>query len=157
LTALDGGNITTGLITDARLSANIPRLNQQNTFAGDPQMISGAGYGRLLLRNASAAANQRSFQIISIGNQLQFQPTDDTPTGLSNALILDRFNNALVGADIYEKGRTTPLGHWIAIAYSAGLFSANTGTWTVEAGDFSGMAYTVMGKTMLLTFVLNTT
>src|SRR4030095_10686131 len=35
LTALDAATLTSGTLPDARLSANVPRLNANNTFTGD--------------------------------------------------------------------------------------------------------------------------
>lgn len=60
-------------------------------------------------------------------------------------------------ADIYEKNRTTPIGHWITVPYSAGLFSTDTGTWTVDPGDFLRYQYALIGKTMLVSFAVQTT
>src|SRR5215813_14079847 len=161
LTALDGGNITTGLITDARLSTNIPRLNAaSNTFAvpgsGNDLYIQAGGYNRFGLIDTSQTANARRFELLQVNQVLYLAATDDGWTPQA-AMTMNRSGDVTVGRYIYEKQRTTPLGHWIAIAYSAGLFSATTGTWTVEAGDFSGLAYALSGKTMFLTFILNTT
>ena len=61
------------------------------------------------------------------------------------AALLDPIDDALTGAgsttpgasgDIYEKGRTTALGHWIDVPFNAANFSVLTGsgTWTVGAG-----------------------
>ena len=48
-------------------------------------------------------------------------------------------------------------GAWTAVAHSAGNFTAQTGTWTVEAGDQSTFRYRLFGKTMHVSFVLTTT
>ena len=53
---------------------------------------------------------------------------------------------------ITERGRSTPLGEWINVPYSAANFSANTGTWTVEAADLQAFRYTLIGKTMSVAF-----
>ena len=60
--------------------------------------------------------------------------------------------NLYVGVDVYEKGRTTPMGHWIDVAYSAGNFAATTGNWTVDAGDVETYAYALVGRTMTFTW-----
>lgn len=48
-----------------------------------------------------------------------------------------------------ERGRSTPLGEWIAVAYSAGTYTASTGTWGVDDADES-VSYELTGKTMRL-------
>jgi hypothetical protein len=57
--------------------------------------------------------------------------------------------------DLYEKGRTTPLGHWIDVPYDAANFSAAAGmTMDVSAANVSRYAYTLTGKTLTLTVQL---
>jgi len=60
---------------------------------------------------------------------------------------------------IFERSRTTKLGEWTAVAYSAGNFTVTSGggTWTVDSGDQAFYSYTVIGKTMTLDVVLNAT
>lgn len=57
------------------------------------------------------------------------------------------------GGTISERGRTTPLGEWIAVSFSAGNFTAHGGTgevsWTVGSGDVEVNRYTLIGKTLL--------
>lgn len=57
-----------------------------------------------------------------------------------------------------ERGRTTPMGEWIQVAYDAGNFSSvGGGTWTVGSGDQLAFMYTLIGKTMLLIVSLDAT
>ena len=55
-----------------------------------------------------------------------------------------------VTGGIVERGRTVPLGEWIAVPYNASDFSASAGTWTVEAADLAPFRYTLIGKTMIV-------
>src|SRR5262249_13305320 len=48
-------------------------------------------------------------------------------------------------------------GEWTAATYASGNFTANAGTWTVDAGDQATFAYTLVGKTMTVAFTLNGT
>ena len=41
--------------------------------------------------------------------------------------------------------------------FSAGNFTASAGTWTVDSGDVITYAYTVVGKTMTLTWAIQST
>lgn len=59
---------------------------------------------------------------------------------------------------IKERLRTTYLGEWIAVSFSAGNFTANGSmTWTVASGDVAVNRYMLMGKTLLWNLRLDTT
>lgn len=154
----DSSNQNAGLLADARLSSNIPRLNAANTFATD-QRIQGATSARQIFVDPSQPANQRGFQIYIGGQVFAVTAVNDAiDTNLATPLTLDRNGNAKVGQDLYEKGRLTPLGHWTAIPYSGANFTPYpAGTWTVDSGDVGYLAYTVIGKTMTVAFTLYTT
>ncbi len=56
-----------------------------------------------------------------------------------------------------ERGRTTAMGEWIDVAFSAGNFTAaGSMTWTVGSGDQACYSYTLIGKTMTLSVIVNT-
>lgn len=53
---------------------------------------------------------------------------------------------------ITERGRSKPMGEWTAVTYASGNFTAGGAqTWTVQSGDQAAYAYTLVGKTMVLT------
>lgn len=59
---------------------------------------------------------------------------------------------------MFELGRTTGLGYWIAVAFAAGNFTANGAmTWTVDAADQVTFKYALIGKTMFVNIYLDTT
>lgn len=58
---------------------------------------------------------------------------------------------------ITERSRSTPLGEWTAPAFSAGNFTASTGSWTVDSGDVATYTYTLVGKTITVVFEINAT
>jgi hypothetical protein len=59
-----------------------------------------------------------------------------------------------IARDVYEKGRTTPVGHWIAPAFTAANFSADPpGVWTVASGHVFRYAYALIGKTMIMAVI----
>jgi hypothetical protein len=63
-----------------------------------------------------------------------------------------------VDGSIIERYRTTPLGEWIAVPYSQSNYATNSAAvWTVDSADQAVLAYTLIGKTMILSFYLNTT
>jgi hypothetical protein len=58
----------------------------------------------------------------------------------------------------FERSRSTAMGEWTSVAYSAGNFTAPLGmTWTVDSGDQITYAYSIVGKTMFLAVYLDTT
>lgn len=75
-------------------------------------------------------------------------------TGASGSprLTVSAGGDASFSGTISERGRSTPLGEWTSIAYSAGIFTSNTGTWTVDSGDVATLAYTFIGKTAVIIF-----
>lgn len=53
-------------------------------------------------------------------------------------------------------GLSTAPGLWTAVAHSAGNFTSDSGSWTVDAGDQTTYAYTLVGKTMTVAFAIVT-
>ena len=53
------------------------------------------------------------------------------------------------GGTIKERARSTALGEWIAVSYSAGDFTSNTNKWDVASGDVALNRYTLIGKTLI--------
>lgn len=69
--------------------------------------------------------------------------------GLAAVSLTDLMVPGYAG-DLYEKGRTTPVGHWVDIPFSAANFSATGGgTWTVGAAAIVSNRYGLIGKTCL--------
>lgn len=59
---------------------------------------------------------------------------------------------------VYERGRSTAMGEWTDVAYDAGNFTAKGSmTWTAENADQVSYKWTLLGKTMIVSFTLNST
>lgn len=58
---------------------------------------------------------------------------------------------------IYERGRTVAMGAWTSVPYNSGNFTASAGTWGVDNADQVTYAYTLVGKTMTLTWHIKQT
>ena len=58
---------------------------------------------------------------------------------------------------LYEKGRTTAMGHWIDVPFNAANFAGYRLTdWTVVAGESHRESlYSLIGKTLHWNLVLN--
>lgn len=65
--------------------------------------------------------------------------------------------NITSAGTIKERGRSTAVGEWISPAFDASIYSASTGTWTVDSGDVVGLSYTLVGLTMTLAFYFDST
>jgi hypothetical protein len=65
--------------------------------------------------------------------------------------------NIMATSGYFERSRTTRMGEWISVAFAAGNFTGNNAmTVTVASGDQITYAYTLTGKTMKVSLVLNT-
>jgi len=149
LTVLSASNVTTGTLPVAQLPATVARTDVANTFtSGDALKVNGASYARLELRDLSQPADLKAFDWISWSQVMQCRALNDASGGVSTPLEISRSGNVKVGADIYEKGRTTPMGHWISVPFNAGNFYVPSGTWTVTAGNVAINRYTLIGKTV---------
>ena len=113
LTALSASILTTGTLPDARLSANVARRDQANTFLFD-QTIS-RSIPRLQLIETDQPANKRHFEIAVENQVVIFQCLDDASTVAEGAFSLSRTGHVLVTGDVSEKNRLVPLGHWIDV------------------------------------------
>lgn len=61
-------------------------------------------------------------------------------------------------AGLFDQGRSTAIGEWQSVAYSAGNFTAGGSmTWTVDSGDQVAYSYMLIGHTLFLAATLNTT
>ena len=111
---------------------------------------SRAGTFETVALTASGAVNSAS--VVSTG-LLQGTHLEATPYHMRSG------TGCYAGTDFYEKGRTTPVGHWIAPAHNAGNFYAlGPMTWAVAAASMVGNAYTLIGQTMIWNvYVVNTT
>lgn len=145
--------------------------------------LSGSRFGRLVVLTSSQMAMTQN--LVYSGSGVDFTLDDTSKSGWLARLIdsgqTDTFtiSRASAGANprtvtdlltLYssgllavtggylERGRTTPMGEWIAVAFSAGNFTGSGSmTWTVEVGDQVTYRYTLNGKTMTLSFWINAT
>lgn len=110
--AANANNLTTGTIPDARLSANIPRLNAQNTFthaqsAGAPTsaIYLDSNAPAIGFRDADGTANNRIYDIIADGGTLAIRAANDSLGVVTNAIVVTNVNGvvsslALTGTSI---------------------------------------------------------
>jgi hypothetical protein len=152
LAALSASILTSGTLPDARLSANVPRLDAANVFTAPTQTVS-AVQPRLILIDQTQSADARVFRVVASGQLLHLDAMNDAQTVLTTSgLLLDRLGNAKVAADLYEKGRATALGHWVdftpVLTAASGIVSLTTVT---------TCRFTLIGKTLGVAFVFTLT
>jgi hypothetical protein len=154
-TPLNASYLTTGTVPDARLSANVAREDVQNTFL-QHQLLTYAN-PTVIWTDTLQPANSRVFAMANSGQFLVFAAQTDAYGHQTQPLALDRLGNVIVGVDLYEKGRATPMGHWTDIPFNAAHFSTPTAgaTWTVTAANT--WAYTLVGKTVILSLTILST
>ena len=156
ITALAGTVITTGTVADARLSANVALEDVANVFTQKQSFTLAGGAAEinnaspiLVLHESDGVANQRRFHIALGGDVLIIDPKNDGGGGTGvSGLSLSRLGDVRIGNDVYEKGRTVPVGHWQAITFSAANFVSDVGTWTVGSGAILQNRYALVGKTL---------
>jgi hypothetical protein len=115
---------------------------------------------KLGFNDLSQPANTRRFRIFNANQEFSVEAVDDAEAVLhAKSLKLTRAGDGYIWRDIYEKQRTTALGHWMDVPYNAANFTVvPSGTWTVPSGSISTYAYCLIGKTMVLAFyAVNTT
>jgi hypothetical protein len=115
LAALSASALTTGTVPDARLSANVPLKNTQNTFTTN--QIVNAPNPTLIFTDTAAPADARVIYVANTGQRFAMAATKDDYTGGVGILTVNRAGDVYAGRDIYEKGRTVPMGHWISAPF----------------------------------------
>jgi len=101
---------------------------------------------------------------VSLNNRIHFSGLPSTaPALVRNASALEARlvdDSALVefsAKALREHGRAVPMGEFIAVPYNAADFTGyGSMLWNVEDTDFIYAAYTLIGKTMFLSFQINT-
>jgi hypothetical protein len=157
ITALSAATLTSGTLPDARLSANVPLVTLDNTFTSPRQTIAAAN-PQWRLSDVGQPLDAKVFRLINQTQTLRVDALNDAMTTVSaTPLSLDRLGNAKVGADLYEKGRVTPIGHWIDVPFSAADFSTPTAGATFVVTGVAVFAYALVGKTAMLALVIGGT
>jgi len=64
---------------------------------------------------------------------------------------------ASFASPIKERGRTTAIGEWTDVPYSSGNFTASSGAWSTLASCQITYAYTLIGKTAIVDFQIDST
>lgn len=131
------------------LDSRLARRDQVNTFSVYQAITS--GFPQLLLTDSNAPVDARLFRIVNTSSNFSVGALNDAATIVQSVpLTLTRGGDCVAGRDVYEKGRTTPMGHWLDVPFSAGNFFSDSGmTWTVSSGNVSFNRYTLIGKTLI--------
>jgi hypothetical protein len=118
---------------------------QANTFTQDQRIERGTPI--LNFFDTEAPADARLFRIYTSAQQFVVDAAFDSgATAHSNPLTLTRGGDARVWGDLYEKNRTTPIGHWVQVPFHPNNFGAN---WTITADAVLSNEYTIIGRTVI--------
>jgi hypothetical protein len=153
----DSSNQAAGLLPDARLAANIPRLGASNLFVGPVQELGQT----IRLRQPGGPVDHRLWQLVSAADgKLYVQAVNDAATiqEVAYPAVFSRGGTLSLYGDLIEKNRPTPMGHWMPIPYAASNFTAApSGSWTVDSSDVVTLQYALVGKTLWLAYELAVT
>jgi hypothetical protein len=153
-TPLDATQLLSGTVPEARLPATVARRDQSNTFT-QPQLVAFAS-PQVSLVDTSQAANSRVFRIANYAQILAFEALSDDLSVSQAGSYFNRAGDFHVGRNVLEKGRTTPIGHVIDVGYSAAHYSVYpSGAWTVAAGQLTTFCYSLVGKTAVVSVVID--
>jgi hypothetical protein len=148
---------STGTVNDFALTADCWLLRCNNAAAltitglaggtdGQVLFIESVGGGPVFLAHQAAGS--------SVANRL-FNIAGSAPTPLAPSTGRAQYvYDAAGGAWVLQNHEQ---GAWITPTYAAGSFTSNVGSWTVDAGDVTTFAYRLSGRTMTLSWYLQTT
>lgn len=125
-------------------NAGVAWLALNNVFTGNIQTIQAVNPMLNLVDN-NQPAEARIFRIFNGFQTFRFDALNDAQTLVqATPLALNRVGDAYIGRDIYEKGRTIPIGHWQS--YTP-IWSGPSGTApSIGNGTLLG-SYAVVGRT----------
>lgn len=118
---LDGSVITSGTITDSRLSGNVALRNSPNNFSV-PQVITNGGVAEFRLIDTSQVADARLFRVLNNSQLFYIQAANDAVNTQQGAITMDRVGNLKATGSITELNRAVPMGHWITVPFNAANF-----------------------------------
>ena len=81
---------------------------------------------------------------------------DDDGTGTTGTVINNAWKQQFYDQIDAALVTVAPPGAWTQLGYNGAVYSAASGTWTVEAGDFLYYRYVVIGKTVIFCFGVQT-
>lgn len=121
---------------------------------------AGTGVGFLAF-NAEAGTNVDTYRTRGIAGAVVraisggvFTVSSVPVASADNQALSEYFRADSLGITL--PGYTSRQGFWTQVAYNAGNFTASAGAWTVASGDQTTFAYTLVGKTMVVAFSINT-
>ena len=139
----------TGPIADSRLSSNVALVNSKNYFSDD-QFIQKPG-ASIRMIDTNGAPNQRLWMMgCDIAPDFYFQSRDDVGNITANAAIFRRNGDVNIGKDLYEKGRLSPMGHWVQYAMYWGGSGSNG---SIGNGTLTGQQM-LIGRTIFFKIYL---
>jgi len=143
------GNTNPSLVADALnlVSSGLGGI-QLNSKASAPITFKTTDSVRMTIAASGGITIPGALNVNGTFTGVGINCTTIAATGNITVANLIASGNLQAGTYCYSYGN--PIGGWGAVTYSAGLFVAASGTWTVEAADMVTFAYTIIGKTMIV-------
>ncbi len=152
----------------------LPRVDGLPNVFHDWAMVSGTSDAlpgaRMLLVDKTLNLSPVSLRYRNSGTTFEFMKTTGTSgPSIEPVNLGSGFDSAQAGYwdNLYVKSITLgntagptggTIGTWIDVPFSAGNFTAGGAqTWTVASGDQAQYQYMLMGNTMMMNFIINTT
>jgi len=129
--------ITAKTLTDLETQAALK--DAANVFTL-PQTLRAAS-PQLYLQDTVQPADATLFDVVNSSQGLRVRAVTDAGAVQTNALVLARTGDAIVGRDVYEKGRALPMGHWQ---------TGDCSTFAHTAGWSGPCLWMVLGKTIFM-------
>ena len=135
LTGLNASQLTSGTVSDARLSANVALLHTNQTFTGTNTFASGGGVGRLIVSNSFIAVDTSLFT----GLSFQYD------AGFGEGALMSSYNDGTAYLSFYTKptGGRPITKQMIIDAYGVvGIDQGNFNNGVLDNSDTSGAGLT---------------
>lgn len=98
ITALDGAVITTGQVSDARLSTNVALENITNIFTADQNIERATPILRFI--DTAEGTDQKQFRLHNESQLFSIQVMDDSGVVLATPILMNRSGDVTIGRDL---------------------------------------------------------
>jgi hypothetical protein len=148
-------NLTVGNnLTVTGEGGNVALKTVVNTFTAN-QIISCAAAPVIVWTDQSQPANSRVMYWVNTSQEMILIAANDDYSTQTPNIHATRTGDVKVWRDLYEKQRSTPLGHWINVPFNAANFISATGAWNVDSVLINH--YTLIGKTLIWSIIASGT
>jgi hypothetical protein len=130
------------------------RLDASNTFTTNQGITAGSPIW--VMEDTVSPANGKKFYLWNTAQQFRIAAFSDAGGLMATPIACVRTGDVEIGKDIYEKQRTTALGHLIDTPFNASdYFALSPMTFTVSSGQVFTNSYSLAGRCVNWNIVLS--